>query len=271
MPDRMTPRPANSTRDSLPLAGVGVLVTRPARQAAGLAQKLAALGATPVVFPAIVILPPADEAALARAQAGLDRYDFAVFVSGNAVEYGVGDAAAWPARLVAFAPGPGTAEALASVGVADVRMPTTTHDSAGLLALPEFADVAGRRVAIFRGSGGRDELGDTLRARGAQVDYIECYRRARPGAGAAGLDEAFRDGRIDAVTISSSEGLDNLWAIVTEPTRVAWRGRTTFVPHPRIAARARELGLAVVATASTDAGLIAGLLQWANASNKTEE
>ena len=60
------------------LAGQGVLVTRPARQAGPFAQKLAALGATPVIFPAIAILPPADPAALARAHAALERYDFAV-------------------------------------------------------------------------------------------------------------------------------------------------------------------------------------------------
>ena len=252
----------------LPLAGIGVLVTRPARQASGFAQKLAALGANPVVFPAIVILPPTNTESLERAQAGLASYDFAVFVSGNAVEYGVTDPQHWPATLIPMAPGPGTAEALAAIGIAGVRIPETTFDSSGLLALPEFARVGGKRVAIFRGSGGRDELGETLRARGARVDYIECYRRARPQSGASGLVEAFRDGRIDAVTISSSEGLDNLWAVVAGATRAAWQSCTTFVPHKRIAARARELGLDVVETASTNAGLIAGLLEWAAHSPK---
>ncbi len=259
----MTQDHSIDTDPGSPLAGIGVLVTRPARQAGGFAQKLAALGATPVIFPAIVILPPANTESLTRAQAQLARYDFAVFVSGNAVEYGVADPKNWPASLVAMAPGPGTAEALAAVGIDNVRIPTTTFDSSGLLVLPEFAQVAGKRIAIFRGSAGRDELGDTLRARGARVDYIECYRRARPQVGAAGLVEAFRDGRIDAVTISSSEGLDNLWAVVTGATRAAWQSCATFVPHPRIAALARVLGLDVIETGSTDAGLIAGLLEWA--------
>ena len=35
-----------------------------------------------------------------------------------------------------------------------------------------------------------------------------------------------------------------------------------FVPHPRIAAHARELGFHAVATDGADAGLIAGLLEW---------
>ena len=104
-----------------PLRGARIVITRPARQAAGLAQQIAALGGKPVMFPAIVILPPA----------------------------------AWPTHLVALAPGPGTATALAAVGVRQVRIPATTMDSEGLLALPELADVAGKRIVIYRGSGGR--------------------------------------------------------------------------------------------------------------------
>jgi uroporphyrinogen-III synthase len=246
-----------------PLAGIGVLITRPARQAGGFAQKIAALDGTPLIFPVITILPPADPAGLVRAHAALDTYDIAVFVSANAVEYGVPDPRRWPAKLPAFAPGPGSAEALAAVGIADVRFPATTFDSEGLLALPELSAVHGKRIVIFRGDGGREHLGDALRARGAHVDHVACYRRARPESGTAGLAEAFREGRIDAVTITSSEGLDNLWALADLAIRTAWRGLPTFVPHPRIAKHARGLGLAVVETSGSDAGLLAGLVEWA--------
>jgi len=253
-----------------PLAGRGILITRPARQAGGFAQKVAVLGGTPVIFPAIVILPPCDPAPLARAHAALPEYDFAIFISANAVEYGAPDPRKWPARLVAFAPGPGTAEALAAVGIGGALIPATTFDSGGLLALPELSDAHGKRVLIFRGDGGREHLGETLRARGAAVDYVACYRRAQPESGAAGLAEAFREGRVHAVTITSSEGLDNLWALADEATRTRWRACPTFVPHPRIAAHARDLGLAVSETAGGDAGLIAGLLEWGAAQTRTK-
>lgn len=246
-----------------PLGGIGILVTRPARQAGAFAQKIAALGAMPVIYPAIAILPPDDPVPLARAHAALTQYDFAVFVSANAVEYGAPDARQWPATLVPLAPGPGTAEALAALGIQGARVPISTFDSAGLLALPEFADPRGRRVVIFRGDGGRDQLADALRDRGASVDYVTCYRRTAPATGAQGLSEAFRDGRIDAVTITSSEGLDNLWKLADEPIRAAWRARPTFAPHPRIAEHVRELGLAARETRGGDAGLIAGLVEWA--------
>ena len=113
-------------------------MTRPARQAAGFASRIAALGGTPIIFPAIAILPPEDAAALERAHAALAEYDYAVFVSANAVEYGAPAARRWPAGLIAFAPGPGTALALADAGIANARVPASSFDSEGLLALPEL-------------------------------------------------------------------------------------------------------------------------------------
>jgi uroporphyrinogen-III synthase len=245
------------------LDGLGILITRPARQAAGLARQVAAIGGSPVIFPAIVILPPEDRKALDQAQLELARYDFAVFVSANAVEYGVGDPGAWPRNLIAFAPGPGTAAALAAVGIADVRLPTSTMDSEGLLALPELSRISGKRIVIFRGGGGRELLAETLVARGAIVDTVDCYRRARPTSGAAGLEESLQAGRIDATTLTSSEGLDNLWALLGADARARLVATPMFVPHSRIAARAGELGIArVIVTPPADAGLLAALLEY---------
>ncbi|HET7033582.1 MAG TPA: uroporphyrinogen-III synthase [Casimicrobiaceae bacterium] len=248
-----------------PLSGLGILVTRPARQAAGFARKIATLGGAPVIFPAIVILPPRDTRAVESARAALATYDVAIFVSPNAVEYGIPDPRGWPQRLAVFAPGPGTAEALVAAGIADVRIPATTFDSEGMLALPELAEMHGKRVLILRGEGGREHLADSLRARGAQVDAVACYRREQPRSGVEGLAEAFGAGAIDVVTITSSEALDNLWSLANASIRAAWRARPTFAPHPRIVARAREFDLSVIETAGGDAGLIAGLLEWAAA------
>jgi uroporphyrinogen-III synthase len=244
------------------LAGVGVIVTRPARQAGGITRQLAVLGAKPIVFPAIVILPPADRASLDSVHATLDQYDIAIFVSANAVEYGVPASSGWPARLVALAPGPGTAAALAATGIAEARIPTSTFDSEGLLALPELRDVVGKRIVIFRGEGGRGDLGEALLARGARVTYAECYRRAAPATGAAGLSEVLREGRVHALTLTSSEGLDNLCVMLDADDLRRLRQLPAFVPHPRIAEHARSLGFVPVETGGADAGLIAGLLEW---------
>jgi len=227
------------------------------------AQKLAALGASPIVFPAIVILPPSDRAALDAAHARLQDYDFAVFVSANAVEYGIPSTEAWPSRLVAIAPGPGTAEALAAVGIRDVRMPETTFDSEGMLALAEVAHLQGKRIIVFRGEGGRDVLVDALRARGSNVDVVGCYRRTAPSSGSEGLVEALREQRVHAITVTSSEGVANLWSVLGDEGRRLIEPHPVFAPHARIASRVRALGMRAIETDGGDAGLIAGLLQWA--------
>ena len=249
-----------------PLAGLGIVVTRPARQAAGFAQKLAALGASPILFPAIVILPPADRRSLDEVHARLRDYDFAVFVSANAVEYGAPAQPGWPASLIAFAPGPGTADALAAAGIAEVRVPRTTLDSEGLLALPELTDPRDRRVVVFRGDGGRELVADTLRERGAEVEVVSCYQRAAPSGGAEGLVDAMRELRAHAVTVTSSEGVENLWAVLGDEGRRLMALLPVFAPHQRIAECAGALGLSVIETAGGDAGLIAGLLRWVEGS-----
>ncbi|MEP6996052.1 MAG: uroporphyrinogen-III synthase [Betaproteobacteria bacterium] len=246
------------------LSGEGIVITRPARQAAVLAQQVAALGGKPLVFPTIVILPPDDRRALDDVHGRLAQFDYAVFVSANAAEFGVGDAAAWPTTLTAFAPGPATAAALAAGGIGDVRVPRTTTDSEGLLALPEFIAAAGKRVVIFRGGGGgRELLGDSLTVRGAQVTYVDCYRRAKPASGAEGLIAAWREQRIDAMTLTSREGLDNLWDMLDAYGRKALASTPAFVSHPRIAERARALKLTRIIVADpSDIGLLESLLQY---------
>lgn len=248
-----------------PLAGIGVVVTRPVRQATAFAQQLAALGATPIVWPAIVILPPDDPAPLARVHASLNAYDLAFFVSANAAEYGAPPAGRWPAQLVAYAPGPGTAAALAAVGIPDARIPATTYDSEGLLALPELARVAGKRAILFRGQGGRELLGGTLAQRGAIVESVSCYRRAAPSGDARGLLDAFAEGRAHALTLTSAEGVDNLLRAAGEHGRALLARVPAFAPHPRIVEHARAAGLDARLTAGGDAGLVAALLEWAPA------
>ena len=74
---------------------------------------------------------------------------------------------------------------------------------------------------------------------------------------------AWRAGEIDALTLNSSEGLDNMWSLFDGPSRSSMAATPTFVPHPRIAERARMLGFGRVSiTAPTDVGLIASLLEY---------
>ena len=255
---------------SPPLQGVTVVVTRPAAQAAGLAAMIEAAGGEAVVFPVLEIGPADDPAPLAAAIAALDEYALAVFISPNAVDYSVPAILAareWPAGLRPVAVGGGTVAALARYGVGKTIAPSTRFDSEALLELPELQAeaVAGKRVAIFRGNGGRELLADTLRERGAGVDCITCYHRAAPAGGAAPLKDLWDSGCFDAIALSSSEGLRNLWDLLDAEDRERLAETPLFVPHARIAEAAHALGLAqTILTAPADAGIVAGLCanQW---------
>ena len=247
-----------------PLAGRAVLVTRPAHQAAALAQAVREAGGEAVEFPALAVeAVPGHE--LAAALARLAGADFAIFISPNAAQFGMAairSAGGLSRGTGVLAVGGGTARSLAAQGVAGVVVPDG-QDSEALLALPQLQDVAGRRVVIVRGVGGRPLLGDTLRARGARVDYLECYRRARPLADAAPLLARWQAGRIDAVTVTSAETLENLAALLGEAGTPLLARTPLFVPHEKIADAARRFGIAqVVATPAGDAGLVQGLVNW---------
>jgi uroporphyrinogen-III synthase len=222
------------------------VITRPRERAFALAERIRAAGGEPVLFPTIEILPPEDPGAVADLIARLDEFQLAIFVSPTAAIRGygmVGASRPWPGGVRVAALGAGTAEALKERGLHAVIAPAGEADSEALAALPELRDLRGRSVVIFRGQGGREWLRAKLEARGARVEYAECYRRARPDADTGGLLARWQRGGIEAVSITSAEGLANFLEMLG-PTGAGYlRATPVFVPHPRIAAAAEQLGV----------------------------
>jgi uroporphyrinogen-III synthase len=249
-----------------PLADISVLVTRPVDQSVRLTQRLQDLGAEVISFPALAIIGPLRPELLNQRLAEIEHYDWAVFVSPTAVQFGLAalrqTAPASLATINAAAVGAGTASALRSAGCRNVVVAESGADSEDLLALPEFADLSGRRVLILRGEGGRELIADTLRARGAQVDYAECYRRACPATDPAPLRVALAAHRIQAVTVFSSETLDNLLQLCGSAADLL-RALPLFAPHRRIAEHAKALHfISPIATAPGESGVVAGLVEY---------
>lgn len=248
------------------LAGRHVVVTRPAGQAAHLAEALVARGAHPVLFPVLAITPLADSGPLLEVARRLDQFDLAVFVSPNAVNRALSvilPRRPWPAGLAAATVGKSSEGELARLGIKQVIAPEGRFDSEALLELPPLQAMAGKRVIIFRGDGGRELLGETLTSRGAQVEYVSCYQRGKPDLDPAPLLKLWSDGALDAMTVTSSEGLRNLCDMVGKLGQAWLRKTPTFVPHARIADQARQLGLkSVILTGPGDDGLLDGLMQY---------
>jgi uroporphyrinogen-III synthase len=211
------------------LTGKGIVVTRPASLAQGLASLIEADGGRAFLFPAIEIEPLA-------ALMPPGKLDLAVFISPTAVREGLKQLKALPPRVVALSRG--TRRELERHGVTGA-IAADGADSEALLAAPELQQVAGQRIAIVRGKGGRSVLGDGLRERGALVEYVECYRRVRPRSDPAPLHAAWRAGQVHAVTVSSAQGLANLFDMLDGELL---RGLPLFVPHARVADEARRRG-----------------------------
>lgn len=245
------------------LAGRRVVVTRPAGQTAHMAALIRAAGGEPLLFPALEIFDAVDSPQLDALIERLDSFDLAVFISSNAVIKALALVRArreWPAALRVATVGRGSERELRRHGFAEVIVPGERFDSEGLLELPELKQLAGKHVVIFRGEGGRELLGDTLTARGAAVEYAECYRRGRPAADPAPLLALCKRRELAAFTVTSSEGLANLRDMLGDAGRECLARTPLFAPHERIAAAARALGVqTVVLTGPGDEGLVAGL------------
>lgn len=247
-----------------PLRGLTIVVTRPRAQASRLAGWIAEQGGEPLIFPLLEISPVIDPAPLQAVITRLGNYSLAVFISPNAVDFSVPAILArqaWPSGLQAAAIGQSSVALLARYGIDHALAPVERFDSEALLELPELQaeQVAGRRIVLWRGNGGRELLAATLRARGAELDAVACYRRSAP-ADVAAWHALHAGGTIDAWTISSSEGLRNLYELLDDAQRERLCSTPVFVPHARIAEVARQLGLReVVLGAAADSGIVAAL------------
>ena len=252
----------------LPLDGLNIVITRPREQAVELTRRIEQLGGKPLLFPLLEITAVHDGQALHEQISRLRQADIAIFISPNAVRYGMAAMCAAgevPSSLKIATVGQGSAKALHELGITRVIAPTERFDSEGLLALEELQNVAGTHVVIFRGDGGRELLGDMLRARGAKVEYVTCYLRSKPALDSGVLLAAGPD----AITVTSSEALSHLWEMLDEPGRTRFAGMPLFVPHERIANAARRQGWQqVVVTESGDDGLLSGLIAWAHTKRK---
>ena len=251
------------------LTGVNILVTRPAHQSAFLADGIRAAGGNPILFPVLEIIDVKDLNPLINLINRLDEFDWAIFVSPNAVNKAMSlivKQRSLPPHLKIAAVGKGSADTLKYYGVNKVLVPTEHFDSEALLKREELQHMTDKHVVIFRGNGGRQLLGDTLIWRGAILEYAECYQREKPNVDTTSLLTAWSQGEIHAVIITSSEGLHNLFDIIGKLGQQLLKLTPVFTVHERIVQTAKNLGLEKIVKASStgDEGLLESLQVYFN-------
>lgn len=246
--------------EPLPLTGTTIVVTRPARQAGPLCRLIEAQGGKAIRFPALEITASGQPQPQVQR---LAQFDIAIFISANAVEFAAPHLPSpLPPRPLLAAVGKRTAAVLQTLSGRPIVTPAEGADSEALLALPELQHVQGRKILIVRGAGGRELLAEALSARGASVEYAEVYRRLRPGGDLTALQN---EGRIDLMTATSNESLQNLYDMATEPQRRWLLTLPLVVISQRGAELAQRLGFrhpAIVAPEASDAGLLQAMAGW---------
>lgn len=251
-----------------------VLVTRAAKLSASLCEKIKAWGAEPIAFPVIELRGSAEPAVLEQAIQTLDQFYMAIFISRAAVQFSMPLIQGyWKAprtlsasKILWACVGPGTAEELKTQDLdqlAPILYPSKApYESEALLALPALAShaVHGKAIMIFRGNGGRELLSETLCARGARVQCIECYQRCLPRPSPLEIDRAFHTAPIDVILSSSADCLRHLCALI-DPDISGLREIPILVVGLRMFELALKLGFRhpVLASGADDASMMRAL------------
>lgn len=240
-----------------PLQALRVLVTRPPGRAEALIAAIQARGGQVTHIPLLTVVPlhaQRDAAICETAKQhilALATYHCVIAISVNALHFGMPWIAAhWsppPPHIRWYGIGAATLAAFAEYGIA-AHGGGAAMNSEALLALPELQHLRGQRILILRGVGGREQLAAVLRERGAQVDYIECYRRCEPDLD-AGQRAQLQGMAFDAICVNSNETLQNLWQCLPPPAQQSARARALIAPSARVADAARALGFQCVIAA----------------------
>jgi len=167
------------------LDGKRIVITRAALQSEALAKVLAGLGAIPVVLPLVQFGEPEDFSPLDVAIAQLDRFDWMIFTSGQAVRAVVARSKKLKTsltlagnKLQIASVGPASAEAVRQAGLA-VDYVAKTHNGVGL-ANELVGQLRGRSVLLPRSDRANPDLPLALKTHGAQVTEVVAYRTLQP-------------------------------------------------------------------------------------------
>jgi uroporphyrinogen-III synthase len=259
------------------LNGARVLVTRPAHQAENLSRLIAERGGSAIRFPTLAIAAMDDSGTIKNTLAHLDRFQWLVFISANAVTmhsyYMDGGKINQFKSAQIAAIGQATAQALAQAGLPVDLVPASGYNSEALLAMPQMQQIGGQSCLIVRGVGGREELASTLRSRGANVEYLDVYKRIIPDIDSSHLFLLFAQDKLDVITITSGEALQNLLIMLDKDYHQSLFAVPLVVISDRIRQIAAGIGFKRIAVTNSPSDMailetvimcVSGEIEWPN-------
>jgi uroporphyrinogen III methyltransferase/synthase len=231
-----------------PLFGKRILITRAREQASAFAQRLEALGAEVIEFPTIRIEPPERWDPLDAAIRRLREYQWVIFTSVNGVRFfwerlqTAGRDVRDLAGIAVCAIGPATAAALLDRGIRADVVPGEFKAEA-LVEAVGTDRIRGTKVLVARAAEAREVLPEELTRRGATVDVVPAYRTVKSASNAGEVRRLLQEGRIDAVTFTSSSTVRYFLDLVGEDAPSLLRGVVVASIGPITADTAARQGL----------------------------
>ena len=226
-----------------------ILVTRPSPSGEQLVARLRTLGRVAYHSPLIEFAPGNDLPQLPAMLATLAPKDLVFVLSQHAVKYA--DRALheqgqhWPDFVSYYAIGRTTGLLMHRANSLPIIYPQDGETSETLLTLSalQTSAISGQNALILRGNGGRELLADTLRERGVNVSYCECYRRSPLYYDGSEQSSSWQRAGINTLVVTSGEMLQQLYTLVPDYYRTTWLlGCTLVVVSERLATLARQLG-----------------------------
>ena len=225
---------------------MAVLITRPDERGEQLTKMLAEAGIFAIHAPMFEIQAGGDLNELPNKLNQLKSGDYVFAVSKSAVDFAAqtleDTGFNWRKDLHFFAVGQRTAEHFACRTGAAVQFPTTQENSEGLLDLPEMQQLAGKRILILRGNGGRELFPEQAQARGAEIDIAECYRRQNIDYDNVEQTSIFIRAGIQTIVATSAEILTQLMEFVPAEQQDWLKNCRLITVSQRLADLAHALG-----------------------------
>lgn len=254
------------------LHGLRVLVTRPTNQAAGLIDALTQAGAEVIHYPVLEIEATADSPTKQAILADLNQFKALIFISTNAVRFAAQSmrkhAIDLPSSVQCLAIGQATSAALQQHFGNSSLFPQNAADSESLLELESLQQkqISGQKILIVRGEGGRETLKQQLQQRGAEVQYLELYRRVSPEFSSENpnpLPVLLKNHGIDLITVTSGQSLEYLTELA-EPQKELLKALPLLVPSARVADIAQRSGFEklIQSRGARDTEIVEGLINW---------
>jgi uroporphyrinogen III methyltransferase/synthase len=251
----------------LPLFDKTIVITRDSRGNAEFAAKIIAAGGNPVKFDAIKTRPLTDKNEFLTTLTKINRYEWIIFTSRNAVEIffecikKLGkDARIFSSAKLAVI-GPKTKEALEDFGITADFVPTIFTSAQLGKRLIAAANLKNKKVLLLRSAQADDELKQILTDAGADVDQTSIYSVEKQKCDCSQIDELLEQERIDWLTFASPSAAESFFEQV-DPDNVKKAKIKIASIGPVTTQRLKSLGVAVDAEAAehTIDGLLAAVM-----------